>query len=528
MKTILLALAFVGAAQIGQAQGFQTPAIQWNLPAVLDTYEEQVNYTLHAVIDMNGDGKPDLVDSENHATENVSDVFYNGNQKYWKVYLSSGSGFTPTAIQWNIPATLDSYEEFVNYNNHVVIDMNGDGKPDLVDSEDEATSGAQVFFNGNQKYWKVYLNTGTGFSATPIQWNLPAVLDTYEEQVNYTLHAVIDMNGDGKPDLVDSENHATENVSDVFYNGSQKYWKVYLSTGSGFTPTAIQWNIPATLDSYEEFVNYDNHVVIDMNGDGKPDLVDSEDEATSGAQLFFNGNQKYWKVYLNTGSGFSPTSIQWNMPATLDTYEEEVSYTLHAVIDMNGDHKPDLVDSEDEVATGSQVFLNGNQKHWKVYLNNGSGFTATALQWNIPQTLDTYEEFVNYNNHVVIDMNGDGNPDLIDSENEATSGADVFFNGGQKYWKVYLNSSPNLDAEAFGPQPGRLALYPNPASDVLEVSSDSKIDRIELYNVMGQMVRTLSVEANEATIDVSHLNAGTYFVKVTAGDSAKTLKVIKK
>ena len=258
---------------------------------------------------MNGDGKPDLVDSENSATENESDVFYNGSQKYWKVYLNTGSGFSPTAIQWNIPATLDTYEDYVNYNNHEVIDMNGDGKPDLVDSEDEATSGAQIFFNGNQKYWKVYLNTGSGFSTTAIQWNMPAVLDTYEEQVNYTLHAVIDMNGDGKPDLVDSENSATENESDVFYNGSQKYWKVYLSTGSGFSPTAIQWNIPATLDTYEDYVNYNNHVVIDMNGDGKPDLVDSEDEATSGAQIFFNGNQKYWKVYLNNAPSLETGSF---------------------------------------------------------------------------------------------------------------------------------------------------------------------------------------------------------------------------
>ena len=529
MKNKLLTLlCAITASNFMAAQGFPSPALQWNIPAVLDTYEEQVNYTLHAVIDMNGDGKPDLVDSENSATENVSDVFYNGNQKYWKVYLSTGSGFSPTAIQWNIPATLDSYEEYVNYNNHVVIDMNGDGKPDLVDSEDEATAGAQVFYNGNQKYWKVYLNTGSGFSATPIQWNIPAVLDTYEEQVNYTLHAVIDMNGDGKPDLVDSENSATETVPDVFYNGNQKYWKVYLNTGSGFSPTALQWNIPPTLDSYEEYVNYNNHVVIDMNGDGKPDLVDSEDEATSGAQLFFNGNQKYWKVYLNTGSGFSPTSIQWNMPATLDTYEEQVNYTLHAVIDMNGDGKPDLVDSEDEATSDSQVFYNGSQKHWKVYVNTGSGFSPTALQWNIPQTLDTYEEYVNYNNHVVLDMNGDGKPDLIDSENEATNNtADVFYNGNQKYWKVYLNSSPLLAVTTFE-NDNSISVFPNPASDKLQIVSDESIENVSIFNLLGQQVLMKYGTSNEVFVDVSNLTVGTYIVKVTANQSVKTLKIIKK
>ena len=228
--------------------GFSPTAVQWNIPAVLDNDEYRVSYTLHTVIDMDGDGKPDLVDTENEATNNNPDVFYNGQQKYWKFYKNNGAGFNTTATQWNIPAVLDNDEYMIASNLHTVIDMDGDGKPDLIDSENEATNNnPDVFYNGQQKYWKVYKNNGNGFNLSPLQWNIPAVLDSDEYMVSYTLHTVIDMNGDLKPDLVDTENEATNNNPDVFFNGQQKYWKVYLN-GSNLATDAF--NIANAVSIY--------------------------------------------------------------------------------------------------------------------------------------------------------------------------------------------------------------------------------------------------------------------------------------
>ncbi|PZR06327.1 MAG: hypothetical protein DI539_24535, partial [Flavobacterium psychrophilum] len=209
-KIIFSLLAMAGIYSNSNAQGFASPAQQWNLPAVLDDYEHRFADTDHVVVDMNGDGKPDLVHTENPATNGTADTFLNGQQKYWKVYLNTGTGFSATATQWNLPAVLDGYEHRFTDTYHVVVDMNGDGKPDLVHTENPATNGTQdTFLNGQQKYWKVYLNTGSGFSATATQWNLPAVLDDYEHRFADTDHVVVDMNGDLKPDLVHTENPAT-------------------------------------------------------------------------------------------------------------------------------------------------------------------------------------------------------------------------------------------------------------------------------------------------------------------------------
>ncbi|MCY1379403.1 hypothetical protein D9M69_671190 [compost metagenome] len=72
-----------------------------------------------------------------------------------------------------------------------------------------------------------------------------------------------------------------------------------------------------------------------------------------------------------------------------------------------------------------------------------------------------------------------------------------------------------------------LVVYPNPVRDVLNVSFDKEIRTIAVFNTLGQQVMERQVNATEAVINVSSLTSGTYFVKVTADNAFKTLKVIK-
>lgn len=529
MKKIILPLLALFMSGEITAQGFTSPPLQWNIPAVTDESEYIASSEYHQLIDMNGDGKMDLVDTENQATENTYDTFLNGSQKYWKVYLGNGTSFSATATQWNIPAVSDWYEFRLSYEYHTVIDMNGDGKPDFVDTENEATESTfDTFLNGGQKYWKVYLNTGSGFSATATQWNIPASSDWYEFRLAHDYHTLVDMNGDAKPDFVDTENQATESTFDVFMNGSQKHWKVYLNTGSGFSSTATQWNIPASSDWYEFRLAYEFHSVIDMNGDDKPDFVDTENQATEGtSDVFMNGSQKFWKVFLNTGSGFSASATQWNIPAVSDGSDYFIGYVFHTVIDMDGDKKPEFVDTENHATESvSDVFVTGGQKHWKVYANTGAGFAAGATQWNIPQSSDDSDYQIAYFYHTVVDMNGDRKPEFIDSENEAiASSSQVFFNGSQKYWKVYLNNTPTLSTESMTATAG-FSLYPNPAQTHFSLHFEGEIQSVSIYSISGARIR--SIENISGQIDVSDLQKGLYLVEiVTADGTSVTQKLVK-
>ncbi|MDR6968214.1 hypothetical protein J2X31_002231 [Flavobacterium arsenatis] len=73
-----------------------------------------------------------------------------------------------------------------------------------------------------------------------------------------------------------------------------------------------------------------------------------------------------------------------------------------------------------------------------------------------------------------------------------------------------------------------LKVYPNPVSNILNLSYTQNITNVAIFNVLGQEVITNNVNATQGQIDMSDLASGTYLVKVTAGDQTKTIKVLKK
>lgn len=70
--------------------------------------------------------------------------------------------------------------------------------------------------------------------------------------------------------------------------------------------------------------------------------------------------------------------------------------------------------------------------------------------------------------------------------------------------------------------------YPNPVNDMLHISFTQKIDSVEIMNMLGQIVKLQSLHASAATVDVSQLPSGTYFVRAHADGHNKTFKVLKK
>ena len=69
-------------------------------------------------------------------------------------------------------------------------------------------------------------------------------------------------------------------------------------------------------------------------------------------------------------------------------------------------------------------------------------------------------------------------------------------------------------------------VYPVPTTDILKINTKSQVSKIEIYNKLGQLV----IENTEKnTINISNLNQGLYFVKVTDINSiSNTKKIVKK
>ena len=64
-----------------------------------------------------------------------------------------------------------------------------------------------------------------------------------------------------------------------------------------------------------------------------------------------------------------------------------------------------------------------------------------------------------------------------------------------------------------------IALFPNPTTDILNITSSETISEIEIVNVMGQVVKRIEVNADNVVCDVEELKAGVYVVRIRTAKS---------
>ncbi|WP_299891003.1 T9SS type A sorting domain-containing protein [uncultured Lacinutrix sp.] len=71
-----------------------------------------------------------------------------------------------------------------------------------------------------------------------------------------------------------------------------------------------------------------------------------------------------------------------------------------------------------------------------------------------------------------------------------------------------------------------VSIYPNPAKDMVYLKGDtSKLNRVEIYNIAGQLV--LVQNSGFDRIDISQLESAVYLVKLSAENAEKTIRLIK-
>jgi hypothetical protein len=69
--------------------------------------------------------------------------------------------------------------------------------------------------------------------------------------------------------------------------------------------------------------------------------------------------------------------------------------------------------------------------------------------------------------------------------------------------------------------------YPNPVTNQLSLKAQNEIQNVTIYNVLGQEVKTLSPKSFNSDIDMSSLQSGAYFFRVTINDRVETIRIIK-
>lgn len=75
---------------------------------------------------------------------------------------------------------------------------------------------------------------------------------------------------------------------------------------------------------------------------------------------------------------------------------------------------------------------------------------------------------------------------------------------------------------------GHTVVYPNPTSGMFTIqNSQSKIQRVEMYDVFGKLMNSMEVNDSSATVDISSFAAGVYFTRIITGKGTTTIRVVK-
>lgn len=326
--------------------------------------KENSNDLVIDIVDITGDGLPDFVLQAD--TDGPWTIYENINGKEFSISKHSGNWDNVTEAIREVKSGGDI--------SGMLSDLNKDGYLDY------------LRYVGSDNISVHYNQGGQGWSDEDIDtWSRPdgSEIDfreiTSSNDDTLLEQDLIDLTGDGYPDLVKASNN-----------------EIYIWRGSksGFKDREI-WSFPEDHIGFTDAGDLEQGL-FDMNGDGLPDFVD--------------GSSSNWSIHLNTGSGFlTPDS-------TIDAEKFIISATFegHVVkqlMDINGDGLPDYVD--------------GGTRDIQVRLNKGTSFSDEViwlvegdklLSGRIRESDDSQRGVI----RDYIDMNGDRLPDIVEKNDDGT------------------------------------------------------------------------------------------------------------
>jgi len=297
---------------------------------------------------------------------------------------SNGDG-TFTALVPAAPATLTPTASGSCEPNFVVADLNGDGNSDIV----------EAYTPGDVSTIAVLLSNGDGsFSPAPAGLGPASPLAILPN--NFFTGGTLVMNAtSGFLDLVIVDDALPSNITTYAGNGDGTF--TLLAT-PGVAATSYPLLPPAGLDG----VGY-NTLIQDLNGDGAVDVAENDD---------FTGQMT---VYLNTVSTATP-------PVT--TYPGVASNTPDGVTDGCSTTAGSLTGSSGLPAI---VQTNCGDDTITVY-NNTTGAFSEGVYYPVVQTSSSsgnpYPEAA-----TIADVNGDGNGDIVVSDDDGGDVAIMIGNG---------------------------------------------------------------------------------------------------
>ena len=262
---------------------------------------------------------------------------------------------------------------------------------------------------------------------------------------------------------------------------------------------------------------------------GQPFIIDSaylNQDIFSSLWIWSDATHPMWDEYIGY---VTPLDYETEQPL-LDPYEAQ-QFTISEDWTAHGSYNGGICEMPVLVTTASQDLLVaiwiGMDDHYTGGQNNDHFFKLFTrasldggLTWTNMQNLTAdfmyslsecvYPQAAITGNTLVVALQMDGEPDSF----LIGSGGDVI--PDDNYYQAFTYDLTELFPEYDGvdeevSQSTRMSLYPNPATDRLNVTLSQNAE-IVVYNIMGQSVMTQEGHIGANTLNISNLTSGIYFV----------------
>ncbi|MEO7097751.1 MAG: RHS repeat-associated core domain-containing protein [Luteolibacter sp.] len=257
-----------------------------------------------------------------------------------------------------------------------LVDVDGDGVVDMAESSIYAGSLRSMTYKMNNTSGYRW-NSDPGMENPPNNiYDFPVALVKHDSGADQGV-LIMDVNGDGMPDLLQSRKVDGAVVPKTWMNqGIRNKAPWQPETAPGATDAAAQrksycLSNPLHYETGGVRVAY-GYEVSDVNGDGLPDFVYSD----AGASTFGDTNNL---VFLNTGNGWMKREA-WGLPGSRRIFttagEREDGKRNARLQDMNGDGFPDLITNI--LGTTPKVWYNNCRPEVLKSVTDGFGSKLTV------------------------------------------------------------------------------------------------------------------------------------------------------
>lgn len=384
-------------------------------------------------------------------------------------------------------------------------DLDGDGWNDLVVSESAIND------------ISIYRNLGLGGSLSPSSFAPKVSLDGAGNQGSLFL---FDLDGDGLQDVISS-----------FGNGSQSYFVTFrnISTpGNIAFETFERWQ----GNAYSSFVSN----IVDVDGDGRVDLIGQHGNGSVNPDFWiaqnistpgnieFGASLNYFGNTLDAGEGVAVGDldndgkpelvVSHNFGATLSLLKNTSTPGLISFNNMGSiatgqyNRATQIADMNDDGLNDIIFKFNGTQDI-RILLNTNSGGELATSDFATEIVLTS--ELGNYGGMSIADVNGDGKPDILASDDGDIGVFENIYTGGA------FNSTAFATAHLF--QASGNSTYPT-SPIAADLNGDSRPDLV--VGITNTTPRRISIYEN---VNVSAPLISVNTVSPLAGNVGSTITI---